>query len=194
MNITQLLQRCNDGNPAAVEELFQSYHRQVFRLALSILDDGRTPDCVEEADEVSQEVFLTVLRALADFRGDSAFSTWLFTITVNACRSRLRKRSTIARLRRTLRGLLQTTGREGPSTPEECSVLKEQKTLVWEAVRTLNTKHRLVVVLHYYQNVPVAEIAKILGVQTGTVLSRLHTARWRLRYVLSEKVNGEQME
>ena len=71
------LEQCREGDSLAIERLVQTHQRDVYRLALSILDD---PD---DADDATQEVFLSALRGLDSFRADASFTTWLFRITVN---------------------------------------------------------------------------------------------------------------
>ena len=88
----QLLQRCEAGEIDAIEELVDTYQTTVYRLALSILDDP------SEADEVAQDTLLNALDHLASFRGEAVFTTWLYAITLNLCRGRLRKRRSHERL------------------------------------------------------------------------------------------------
>ena len=77
------LEQCREGDALAIERLVQTYQQDVYRMALSILDD---PD---DADDATQEVFLSALRGLASFRENASLKTWLFSITINVCRSRL---------------------------------------------------------------------------------------------------------
>lgn len=168
-----LIERCRAGDSDAVEALVRACQPAVFRLALSILDDPA------EAEEAAQDTLVAALNALSGFRGEAAFTTWLYRITVNVCRGRLRRQRARARLRSALAGVLRAAGAQ--PRPEETAAQRERETALWQAVQTLDEKHRLPLVLFYYHELPALEIAQILGVSEGTVHSRLHTARQRLR-------------
>ena len=158
----------------AVEALFQAHQPTVYRLALSILDDPA------EAEEATEDALLAAVNALANFRGEAAFSTWLYSITLNVCRGRLRKRQSAARLMHTLQAMFQLVGGRAPH-PEEAALQTEREGEVWQAVRELDEKHRLPILLRYYHDFSVSEIAGISEINEGTVRSRLHTAREHLR-------------
>lgn len=182
--MANLLERSLGGDSAATQSLVQTYQQPVLRLALSIMEDP----C--EAEEVTQDVFVTALGALDSYRGDAAFKTWLFSITINLCRMRLRKRKTRDLLLHTLQIFFRTSG-AGPTHPEEIIIRRETEGALWKAVNALDEKHRLPILLYYEHDMPVSEIAQALNLPTGTVLSRLYTARERLRKALSDG-NGNQ--
>ena len=94
----RLIEQCRVGDSAAIENFVQTYQQDIYRLALSILDDS------QEADDATQESLLTALRALDSFHGSSSVKTWLFSITVNICRTRLQKQKRRERLRQILGG------------------------------------------------------------------------------------------
>ncbi len=172
-----LLQRCQAGEAEAVQDLVESHQPAVYWLALSILDDPA------EADEATQDTFVTALSTLHTFRGDSSFPTWLARIAINLCRNRLRRRQARERLMRALQSLFRLTG-TGPTGPEEFVIQHESNTAIRNAVNCLGEKHRLPILLHYYHGFSVREIAQALKISEGTVLSRLHIARERLRLML----------
>lgn len=176
---TRWIELCRDGDSLAIERLVRTYQQNVYRLALSILDD---PD---EAEDGMQDAFLAALRELYSFRGDSSFSTWLYAITINICRTRLRSRKTRERLKQVVQGLFHLHG-NGATSVEESVIQNESNADVWQAIRTIDDKHRLPIILRYYHNFSVAEIAEILGIPQGTVHSRLNNARERLRKTLKE--------
>ncbi len=175
--MTTLIIRCQAGEADAIQDLVTGHQTAVFRLALSILDDSA------EADEVTQDTFLAALRMLESYRGDSTFSTWLYRITVNISLTRLRKRQARERIRHALQSIFRFAD-AGATHPEEIVIQREANSAVWEAVSVLSEKHRLPIILYYYENLPVSEIAAILNLREGTVLSRLYTARERLRAIL----------
>jgi RNA polymerase sigma-70 factor (ECF subfamily) len=174
---SQWLAKCQGGDSLAIERLVQTYQQDVYRLALSILDDP------EEADDATQEVFLAVLRSLDSFRGDSSFKTWLFSITINVCRSRLRR----GKSRMKLSQVLQSLFRSEQDQPESKAIQNEADKKLWQAIRALDEKHRIPIILRYYHDLPVNEIADMLGIPVGTVHSRLNHARKRLRVWLKDE-------
>jgi RNA polymerase sigma-70 factor (ECF subfamily) len=174
-----LIASCLQGDEASIERLVLDHQPGVYRLALSILDDPA------DAGEAAQEALIAALARLDSYRGDSAFTTWLYTITVNVSRRRLRKRQALARLKHNLQALLRVHAGSAKSI-EERVIQDETEALLWQALQGLGEKHRLPMILRYYLDLPVEEIAHILGIRQGTVHSRLFTARERLRTALKE--------
>jgi len=174
--IESLIERCRSGDEEAVSFLVKDNQAALFRLALSILDDPA------EADEATQETFLAALRNLGSYRGGASLRTWLFAIGINVCRGHLRRGRSWRRVQAVLLGAL--TGDDQAAQPEAVSARHEQEDAVWQAVQGLGEKHRLPVILRYYHDLPVAEIASVLGISEGTVHSRLSIARDRLRQAL----------
>jgi len=174
---SQWLAKCREGDTLAIERLVQTHQQDVYRLALSILDD---PD---EADDATQEVFVAALRSLDSFRGDSSIKTWLFSITINLCRSRLGRDKSRTRLRQ----ILQSLFRGEQAHPESEAIQNEADSELWQAIHALDEKHRIPIVLRYYHDLPVNEIAEMLRIPVGTVHSRLNHARERLRARLKDR-------
>jgi RNA polymerase sigma-70 factor, ECF subfamily len=190
MHITTLILRCQAGEADAIQDLIREHQTAIFRLALSILDDPA------EADEATQDAFLAALRSLESYRGNSSFTTWLYQITVNSCRTRLRKRQRKERMFHAIQSIFRLEN-EAAIHPEEVIIQQEANSVVWKAVSALSEKHRLPVILYYYDNLPVSEIAILLNLREGTVLSRLYTAREQLKARLSDVAlsnNGFFME
>jgi RNA polymerase sigma-70 factor (ECF subfamily) len=179
MTIAQLIQRSQTGDQSAIQALVISHQREVLRLAHSILDDPA------EVEEAAQEAFITALRALSSFRGEASFKTWLFSITINGCRKRLKKRQNRARLAWALQSIFRISG-VGPTHPEEIIIRREARTELWKAIAALGEKHRLPIILHYEHGLSVDEIAQTLDLRPGTVLSRLYTGREKLRAALQQ--------
>jgi RNA polymerase sigma-70 factor (ECF subfamily) len=157
----------------SLEAMLHEYYAYIHRLSLTILDDG-SAEARAEADDAAQETFITAYRSLAGFRGRSSLKTWLTAIAVNTCRARLRKRKLRQALQSTLRGLHLT---RPPDSPEETAAQNEAHRLLWQAVDSLDEKHRLPVILRYVHALTVPEIAASLGTNEGTIHSRLHYAR-----------------
>jgi RNA polymerase sigma-70 factor, ECF subfamily len=176
----QWFELCRAGEAQAVEKLIQAYQNEVYRLALSILDDS------DEAEEGTQDAFIAVLRALDSFHGESSLKTWIFSITINICRTRLQRRKARERLKHITEDLFHLQSKNNQS-PEKAVIQNESDLMIQCAIRGLDNKHRLPIILRYYHDLSVAEIAKTLDIPKGTVHSRLNIARERLRQVLKEE-------
>ena len=189
MDSKELLAQCRAGDRVAVDQLVQEYQPQLFRLALSILDDG-SQNGSADAQEVTQDALLAALRSLDSYRGEAKLSTWLYSITVNLCRNHIRARQRRERVRN-LFERLTTPIEDAPSQPEDVIIRKQADSSLFSIVQSLNEKHRLPVILRYYHDCSVAEIAQILDIPEGTVHSRLNTARKKMRNCLESEKNKE---
>jgi RNA polymerase sigma-70 factor (ECF subfamily) len=163
--------------PRVVEAFVEEHQAEVFRLAVSVLGDAA------EAEEATQDALIAALSGLDTYRGDASLTTWLYAITLNTCRARLRKRRSRERLAEMLHSVLRLGG-DSARQPEEAAIRSESGATVLAAINALDDRHRLPVVLRYYGDCSTAEIAQILGISEGTVHSRLFTARERLRAAL----------
>ena len=178
-----LISECIAGNQEAIEMFVRQYEASVFRLALSVLGDPA------EANEITQETFLAALRSLRSYQERKSLRAWLYTIALNRSRSQLRKRKVLERLRASLTASFRLETQK-QATPEETMLRGEQGSEVWRALAQLDERHRLVVILRYFHELPTAEIATILSISEGTVHSRLHSAREKLRTALNH-LHGE---
>jgi RNA polymerase sigma-70 factor (ECF subfamily) len=178
----QVISGCIAGDDSAIERLVSEYQGGVFRLALSVLDDPA------EAHEATQDTFIAALSALKDYKENSTFKAWLYTIALNMSRNRLRKRKTLQRLNDTLQAIFRVQVQKTAS-PEETVIANEKDATLWKALNQLGEKQRIPLALRYFHNMSVAEIAEVLSINEGTVHSRLHIGRERLRVEL-EKQSG----
>ena len=174
-DLDNLVQRCRRGELAAFTELFDIYQALAYRLAVAILHDPH------DAEDAVQDVFVRVFERIRDYRGESAFTTWLTAIVVNRCRDKLRKR----KVRRAL-SLDRLRGQAGKDDLVETVARRQNRRTLWALVDRLDDKHRLPVILHYHEGLPCEEVGRALGLRTSTVYSRLNTARVRLRAMLQE--------
>src|SRR5215216_4487101 len=151
----RLIELCRVGDSSAIEHFVRTYQQDVYRLALSILEDS------SEADDATQESLLAALQGLDSFHGASSLKTWLFSITVNICRTRLQRRKRSEHLRQILGGILQVQ-----STPsvEEHTIENEADQALWRLIHTMDDRHRIPLVLRYYHDLSVNEIATILQI------------------------------
>ncbi|GHF73435.1 RNA polymerase sigma factor SigM [Streptomyces griseosporeus] len=174
----ELLARHVDGDPDAFGEIVRRHRDRLWAVALRTLGDR------EEAADAVQDALVSAYRAAHTFRGQSAVTTWLHRITVNACLDRARK----AASRKTspvddterLEQLLEP--HESASAPAERNDLHRQ---LLEALGTLPPDQRAALVLVDMQGYPVAEAARVLDVPTGTVKSRCARGRARLLPLLT---------
>ena len=180
---SRLLADCIAGNEDAIETLVREHETGVFRLALSILGDEA------EANEVTQETFLSALRALSSYQEKQSLKAWLYTIALNHSRSHLRKRRVVERLRSTLTTIFRVEA-EKQVSPEEAAIQNEKEAFLWQSLNKLDERHRIVLVLRYFHELSIAEISEILSINEGTIHSRLHSGREKLREALKH-LHGE---
>jgi RNA polymerase sigma-70 factor (ECF subfamily) len=185
-----LIQRLKVGDHEAFEALFQRSVKTIYRQAIRLL--GQQP----EAEEVVQEVFLTVYERVHTFREQSAFSTWLYRITVNAALSKLRRRRRseafcldeyLPRFRDDGHHLVRPVV-DWSNELEERLASEEVQRLIQEAIEQLPPTDKAVVVLSDLDGLSDREIGAALGVSVGAVKSRLHRARLFLRGKLAVKL------
>jgi RNA polymerase sigma-70 factor (ECF subfamily) len=172
-----LIAECIAGNEAATEMFVRHYETSIFRLALSIVGDPA------EANEITQETFIAALRALPSYQEKQSLKAWLYTIALNQSRSHLRKQKVLERLRTTLTSIFRIET-EKQVSPEETVIQSEREAQIWNSLNRLDERHRTVVVLRYFHELSIAEISEILSVNEGTIHSRLHSAREKLRDAL----------
>jgi RNA polymerase sigma-70 factor (ECF subfamily) len=168
-NDRELVRRHLAGDANAFNELARRHEKRVYNLAYRML--GRPDD----ARDAAQEAFLAAYRRLSAFRGDAAFSTWLYRITVNACYDVLRRR---ARDPEPAEIEDRDTGSPDPADRTATAVD------VQRALLRVPDEFRAALVLHDVQDLPYEDIAEILGVPVGTVKSRLHRGRVALARAL----------
>ena len=168
----ELSARAARGDLSSFSELVHGYSDLVYRVASRILG----PD---DAQDASQEVWIRVWRNIKDFKGQSAFSTWLYRITVNTCLNARRKDS--RREHRETRDdflyLPEPPG--GDNDPEAATLSRERMAEVLEALQGIRSEHRAALVLRHLEGLGYAEIAEIMNVPEGTAkgwVSRGRTA------------------
>lgn len=173
-DLVELVRQSRNGNSQAVEKLVNSCQPTAFRLALSILDDS------DEADDVAQDALIQTIRAIPSYRAEATFQTWFYRIIVNNCLGKLRKRRARERLSRLLTDLFRHEPRE-VALIERQTIQDENTDLIIRVINDLEPKYRLPIVLRYYQELPIAQIAEILNVSSRTVHTRLKLAHDQIK-------------
>jgi RNA polymerase sigma-70 factor (ECF subfamily) len=169
---------CQRGEREAFDRLVQRYQREVYRLCYRYVNNHH------DADDLAQDVFLKAYRAIARFRGDSSFSTWLYRIAVNTCLNfRAGRRAQTEELPETL-----ADGAPGISDRLESADTSRR---VREAVASLPEKQRATLILKVYHELTHEEVASILGSSVGTVKANLFHALANLRKRLDR--DGERL-
>ena len=170
----------SNGDVEAFAKLVSDYSSLVYRVALRLLGN-------DDAQDASQEVWVRVWRNLRSFRGESAFSTWLYRITVNTCLSIQQKRS-----RRDERELgdevpyiSEPPG--GDADPEAVALNAERREELQDALQHVRADHRTALVLRHMEGLSYAEIAEVLQVPDGTAKGWVSRGRAAMLVVLAEK-------
>ena len=171
----ELVQKCQAGEVSAFQQLAAKYHQKVYMLVLGLLHHR------EDALEVAQEAFFRAYRKIKSFKGGSSFYTWLYRIAVNAAIDfqRRRKKNPLD-FREDMDAILEQH-QETVRDPSHDLQNKELRENLIRAINDLTPDHKAVIVLRTIQGLSYKDIGEILGCSEGTVMSRLHYARKRLR-------------
>jgi RNA polymerase sigma-70 factor (ECF subfamily) len=182
-----LLRRLRDRDESAFRELVETHRDRVFNITYRMLGDRA------EAEDVAQEVFISVFKTIDAFREEAKFSTWLYRVTVNHCKNRIKY---LARRHDRDRDELDETSHETNGAageprhaqPDRALEGAQLEVLLQEAIAHLDDDQRAVVVLRDVEDLSIEEICEITGLPDGTVKSRLHRARLVLRKRLQRHV------
>ncbi len=158
-------------------ELIAEHGERLLRSAALLCDD------LHEAEDLVQETLIQAMRGSARFRGECAVYTWLYGILLNLCRRHRRKQR---RLIYNEDRMLSETAPSRPVTEHDQTYCAEGLAL---ALRTLSQEHREAIILRYYEGLKIDEIARVAGLSTGTVKSRLHYALRQLAQVVPGELN-----
>jgi len=183
----EIISRILQGEQALFAMLVQRYQNFVFTLVL------RFTDVREDAEEVSQDVFVKAYRSLADFRGESKFSTWLYTVVRTSCITFLRKKKLDTTSIDNERTLIQLENRESGFKANAIEQ-KSRHAMVNEAIRLLSPDDAQLITLFYQGEQSLEEIGKIMKLDPNTVKVKLHRARHRLKDKMEKHFSQEISE
>jgi RNA polymerase sigma-70 factor (ECF subfamily) len=185
-----LLRRLRERDERAFKEMVEAYQDRVFNLLFRMI--GKR----EEAEDLAQEVFVTVFKSIDQFRGESKLSTWLYRVAANHCKNRIKY---LARRYDRSTGELDEAAERAAAAqggapvgagridaPDRAFEGAETERIVQRAIAELDEDHRLVVVLRDIEELAYEEICEITGLPEGTVKSRLHRARLALKEKLAK--------
>lgn len=191
--ITDLVIKAKGGDRKAFEEIHRRYEKRIYNAIYQMLGD------VEDATDLTQDVFIRIYNGLSDLRAEEAFNSWIYRVAINLCRDHVRK------FRRIRLDSLEQGGRpdeEGAGSaieipdwtdnPERIVEREEMQQAVRTAVSALPEHYRSVVILHHLQGMDVTEIAKVVGCRVGTVKSRLSRGRDEIKRRLERYLEGKR--
>ncbi len=182
----ELLVECQPGSEDAFRELFKQYHKRVLRIAYRLCGN------IQEAEDVTQEVFLKVFKELNKFRKTASLFTWLYRITINLCLDKRRKRQRREKYRVNTdlnsENILseKAPSDEGMQTLDHQIWQDEIQNLLQTALSQIKPKLRTVIVLKDIEGLTYGEVAQVVECSEGTISSRLNRGRKQLKELLSK--------
>ena len=178
-----LIRSFQQGHEQSFEDLVRRYQRQVGNIIYLTLGSR------EEIQDLTQEVFIRVYRALPKFEFDSSFFSWVYRITMNLCIDELRRRriKKVLSLEFLTEGTLEKERKSKDfSTAADEVLADEKKSVILSALQKLSSEQRQIVIMREYEDLSYNEISGILGISLQAVKSRLFRAREELRQLLKE--------
>ncbi len=184
-----LIARLRERDEQAFEEIVRTYGDKVFSLIYRMLGNR------QEAEDVAQDVFITVFKTIESFRGEAKFSTWLLRIAANHSKNRIKhlaRRPTEGVDPEDVSQVRQSADRPAPpvqaqiDAPDKLMEAAEMEAHVQRAIEALDEDQRLLVVLRDVEEMSYQEIGEITGLPEGTIKSRLHRARTAIKEELDK--------
>jgi len=180
-----LIEQCLKGQQSSFSELIDEYKNMVFSLSYKMTNS------LEDAEDISQEVFIRVYKSLYNFNPNYKFSTWLYQITLNICRDRFRKGkipsvSLDTPLNKDDQKDLRSIIPDNQNNPEDIIMGVEQTNFINDLITSLPLKYREVIILRHLKDLSYDEMSKILNISLGSVKTRLFRARELLKNKLKK--------
>ncbi len=192
---TAFVERLRARDERAFNQLVRAYERRVFGLVFRMLGNR------EEAEDLAQEVFVQIFKAIDQFRGDARLSTWIYRIAVNLCKNRSKY---LSRRHANKQDDIEALGDRAPMStakgttagsiarPDDLLVGMQVERVVQQAIDSLEPEFREALILRDVEDLSYEEIAQITGLPDGTVKSRIHRARTQLKAAI-ERALGEKI-
>jgi RNA polymerase sigma-70 factor, ECF subfamily len=171
-----LIERFKKGEIGAFDEIVNKYQKQVYNIAYGFIGN------CEDAYDISQEVFIKVFRSLRQLKNSASFFLWLKRITINTCTDFVRRQANEQNLEEF--SYIQERYANDNRTSDSIMETGELKNVINRAVERLPMKQRKVFMLRHYDELPLKDIAEVLGCSLGTVKAHLFRATQRLRTLL----------
>jgi len=173
-----LVQECRDGNISKFRVLVERYKKPLYFYALGMVGN---PD---DAYDLSQEAFIKAYRSLKRFDNRFQFKSWLFSILSNLCKNSLRSAGVRQKYLASDEAIA-TAAAPADTNPEKALVDHQTKEAIWKALGTLDEEAKEIIILKHFQDMSYKEIAEVLNIPLGSVMSRLHYARLKLKKALA---------
>ena len=173
VNMDEIIQRLKKRDDKALKEIMDSYGDSLLRLATAYMKDESL------AADIVQQVFIKLYYRIDQFKNNSSLYTWLYRITINECKSQLNSWS--------FRKIFFTNElpEEKAKANVENNILEnELEDEIYNEILKLEVKYRIPIILHYYQELKIKEIAEILDSNENTIKTRLYRARNKLKNYL----------
>lgn len=186
-----LVDRCQQGDRDSFAQLMRLHERQIYNFTYRMLGNE------EEAEDLTQDIFVAAFRGIRSFRGEAKFSTWLYRIALNQTRNRIKylsRRNFFAKESRRAQfreeGLLENPEllADSAPSPEQWTLTKSLATQVQECLNQMPPQARQILVLRDVQGFSYEELSEMLSLKPGTVKSRLHRARATLQQCLADRI------
>ena len=189
----ELVGKAQRGDQNAFRALVERYQRRVFQLALGMVKDA------DEAMDIAQETFVRVHRYLPSFKGDSSFFTWTYRIATNLCLDAARKKSRSEPVDARDEDEAEIEAAMDPVSsalagPQRATLNAELRDKLEEALQSLSENHRSILLLREIDGLSYEELARVLGIRKGTVMSRLFHARLKMQKKLREYLGEDAPE
>ena len=188
----KLIARARDGDSESFGQLVEIYEKFVYHTACRALTASGCG--ISDAEDIAQASFLKAWRSLSAFRGDCAFSTWLYRITLNTAKDYIRSHIRHSTVSLTIdadengeESEIDVPVTEGSEVPEDALDKKETILAVRAAIEQLPEDQRRVILLRDMDELPYSTIAEMLGLEIGTVKSRINRGRQALKALLTDK-------
>lgn len=188
-----LVRAAQRGDEQAFRTLVERYQRRVVQLAVGMLKDA------DEAMDIAQETFVRVHRYLPSFKGDSSFFTWTYRIAMNLCLDAQRRKGRAERVDLEGGDDAEIEAAMDPPShalagPQRQALNEELRARMEEALQGLSENHRAILLLREVEGLSYEELAKVLGIRKGTVMSRLFHARLKMQNKLREYLGEDAPE